>query len=100
MRDAGCGCSGLKSLRVTKYCDLQHLGLCGGDGVPCTGQADLGQDGTCLGRDGSCETRPFCLSLEETFFFLFLQPVACHLPCDMQCFIFSWAGQAPMSLFL
>lgn len=70
VRDAGSGCSGLKSLRVTKYCDLQHLGLCGGDGVPCTGQADLGQDGTCLGRDGSCETRPFCLSLEKTFFFV------------------------------
>lgn len=62
--------AGLGSLRATKYCDLQHLGLCGGDvECPAQGQADLGQGGTCLGRDGSCETSPFCLSLEKTFFY-------------------------------
>lgn len=65
LRKMGCGVqrlgtAGLRSLRVTKYCDLQHLGLCGG-GVECPAQdqADLDQDGTCLGRDGSCETWHF-----------------------------------------
>lgn len=65
----GLSAAGLRSLRVTKYCDLQPLELYGGDvDCPAQGQADLGQDGTCLGRDGSCEAWPFCLSLEETFF--------------------------------
>lgn len=65
LRRMGCGvqrlgAAGLGSLRVIKYCDLQHLALCGGDvECPAQGQANLGQDGTCLGRDGSCETWPF-----------------------------------------
>lgn len=66
----GLGAAGLISLRETKYCDLLQLELCGGDvECPAQGQAGLGQNGICLGRDGSCETWPFCLLLEESFFY-------------------------------
>lgn len=65
------GAAGLRSLRITKYRDVQHLGQCGGD-VEWSALhrvKQTGQDGTCLGKDGSSETWPFCLSLEETFFY-------------------------------